>query len=82
MTAMGDRPANRDDFPSILLTGCGFATCRLRRRTRNNVWQRRQDNTHVHQFEDYIVDEEEEEETGRVERMCSECGYRMDVEVI
>ncbi|KAJ1026732.1 hypothetical protein NDA16_000187 [Ustilago loliicola] len=46
----------------------------LRKRTRDNVWQRRKDEEHVHEWE-------EAEERGKAVQRCTQCGYAVEVEV-
>ena len=52
----------------------------LRKRTRNNLYQRRQEAEHVHQYED--VEQVEDEEGGSIAiQRCSGCGAEQEVEV-
>ncbi|KIS69401.1 DNA repair protein RAD14 [Mycosarcoma maydis] len=46
----------------------------LRKRTRDNVWQRRKDDEHVHEWE-------EADERGKTVQRCTQCGYAVEVEV-
>lgn len=55
-------------------------TLSLRKRTRNNQYQRRQEAEHVHEFEDIGQQENEEGETRAVQR-CFGCGAEQEVEV-
>lgn len=48
----------------------------LRKKTKTNVWHRRADAEHRHEFEDV-----EDEESGEVGQRCKECGFEVDVEV-
>lgn len=48
----------------------------LRRRTRDNVWQKRKDQEHVHTFEEVEAAGE-----GETKQRCTECGYEIEVEV-
>lgn len=52
----------------------------LRKRTRNNVFQRRQEAVHVHEFEDVEEVQEEDGETKALQR-CHGCGAEQTVEV-
>ncbi len=47
----------------------------LRKKTKTNVWHRRVDAEHKHEFEDV------EDENGAVGQRCKECGFEVDVEV-
>jgi hypothetical protein len=52
----------------------------LRKRTRNNLYQRRQEAEHVHQYED--VEQVEDEEGGSIAiQRCAGCGAEQEVEV-
>jgi len=52
----------------------------LRKRTRNNLYQRRQEAEHVHQFED--VDQVDDETGGSIAiQRCHGCGAEQEVEV-
>ncbi|KAN0060437.1 DNA repair protein rad14 [Thecaphora frezii] len=46
----------------------------LRKRTRDNVWQKRKDEEHVHQWEEVEV-------RGHTKQRCVDCQYEIDVEV-
>jgi DNA-repair protein complementing XP-A cells len=46
----------------------------LRKRTRDNVWQRRKDEEHVHHWE-------QSETHGKAVQRCTQCGYVVEVEV-
>ena len=46
----------------------------LRKRTRDNVWQRRKDEEHVHEWEEVEV-------RGKAVQRCTQCGYAVEVEV-
>ncbi|EPQ28505.1 uncharacterized protein PFL1_03808 [Pseudozyma flocculosa PF-1] len=46
----------------------------LRKRTRDNVWQRRKDEEHHHEWE-------EVEDRGHTKQRCKECGHEIEVEV-
>ncbi|SAM82086.1 related to DNA repair protein RAD14 [Ustilago bromivora] len=46
----------------------------LRKRTRDNVWQRRKDEEHIHEWQ-------EAEERGKAVQRCTQCGYAVEVEV-
>jgi DNA-repair protein complementing XP-A cells len=48
----------------------------LRKKTREGIWQRRQDAIHQHEFDEPDVDEE-----GRGVQRCRGCGFEMEVEV-
>jgi len=52
----------------------------LRKRTRNNLYQRRQEAAHVHHFEDVEAVEDEEGGTKALKR-CFGCGAEQEVEV-
>ena len=52
----------------------------LRKRTRNNLYQRRQEAEHVHRFEDIEQELDEEGGTRSVQR-CFGCGAEQEVEV-
>lgn len=52
----------------------------LRKRTRNNVFQRRQEAVHVHNFEDVEEVSDETGETKAIQR-CDGCGAEQTVEV-
>ncbi|KAI5452503.1 DNA repair protein rad14 [Naganishia albida] len=57
----------------------------LRRRTRNNVWQRREDARHEHTWEEYPLDTPDAVSASgmrKVRRVCTECGFEIDVEVL
>lgn len=52
----------------------------LRKRTRNNLYQRRQEAEHVHQYED--VDQVADEDGGSIAiQRCQGCGAEQEVEV-
>jgi hypothetical protein len=52
----------------------------LRKRTRNNLYQRRQEAEHIHQYED--VEQVEDEEGGSIAiQRCAGCGAEQEVEV-
>lgn len=58
---------------------------RLRRRTRNNVWQRREDARHEHTWEEYPTEDPNvvsENGMRKVRRVCADCGFEIDVEVL
>jgi hypothetical protein len=73
----------------ILSVSCLFLGCRydgvnayisLRKRTRNNLYQRRQEAEHVHQYED--VEQVEDEDGGSIAiQRCAGCGAEQEVEV-
>jgi DNA-repair protein complementing XP-A cells len=46
----------------------------LRKRTRDNVWQKRKDQEHVHEWEEVQV-------RGKATQRCTQCGYAVEVEV-
>lgn len=46
----------------------------LRKRTRDNVWQRRKDEEHLHDWEEVEV-------RGKAVQRCTQCGYSVEVEV-
>ena len=50
---------------------------RLRRKTKHNAYQVRQDAEHQHEYEDLPTND-----PGIVQRTCVECGHAMDVEVM
>ena len=52
----------------------------LRKRTRNNLYQRRQEAEHVHRFEDIEQDVDEEGGTRSIQR-CFGCGAEQEIEV-
>ena len=55
-------------------------TSSLRKRTRNNLYQRRQEAEHVHQYED--VDQVADEDGGSIAiQRCAGCGAEQEVEV-
>jgi DNA-repair protein complementing XP-A cells len=54
-------------------------TASLRKRTRNNLYQRRQEAEHVHQFED--VETVDDESGTRSLQRCFGCGAEQDVEI-
>jgi DNA-repair protein complementing XP-A cells len=57
-----------------------YADVSLRKRTRNNLYQRRQEAEHVHQYED--VEQVEDEEGGSIAiQRCAGCGAEQEVEV-
>jgi DNA-repair protein complementing XP-A cells len=60
---------------------CEFdANSSLRKRTRNNLYQRRQEAEHVHQYED--VEQVEDEDGGSIAvQRCQRCGAEQEVEV-
>jgi DNA-repair protein complementing XP-A cells len=49
----------------------------LRRKTREGVWQRRQDSEHKHVFSEVQTSED-----GEQHQLCHICGFRIDVEVM
>jgi hypothetical protein len=50
---------------------------RLRRKTKHNAYQVRQDAEHQHEYEDLPTND-----PGVVQRTCVECGHAMNVEVM
>lgn len=52
----------------------------LRKRTRNNLYQRRQEAEHVHVYED-VVEEEDEEGGRKAVQRCFGCGAEQEIEV-
>jgi DNA-repair protein complementing XP-A cells len=71
-------------FSFFLFLECSYieayAHISLRKRTRNNLYQRRQEAEHVHQYED--VEQVEDEEGGSIAiQRCAGCGAEQEVEV-
>ena len=48
----------------------------LRKRTRTNIWHKRQDERHVHDFSDGVVRNLD----GTEKEVCKECGFEVAVE--
>ncbi|ODN87378.1 DNA repair protein [Cryptococcus wingfieldii CBS 7118] len=54
----------------------------LRKRTRNNLYQRKQDAQHVHEYEDVEQVYDEEEGSTKVVQRCFGCGAEQEMEVL
>ncbi|WVQ77638.1 DNA repair protein [Cryptococcus sp. DSM 104548] len=54
----------------------------LRKRTRNNLYQRKQDAQHVHEYEDVEQLYDEEEGSTKVVQRCFGCGAEQEMEVL
>jgi len=77
-------PVSLPRYPPLLFLQSehigAYADISLRKRTRNNLYQRRQEAEHVHQYED--VDQVEDEEGGSIAiQRCTGCGAEQEVEV-
>ncbi|WVO21396.1 DNA repair protein [Cryptococcus decagattii] len=54
----------------------------LRKRTRNNLYQRKQEAQHIHEFEDVEEVYDEQEQTTKLLQRCFGCGSEQEVEVL